>query len=135
MDIIKWRDSYETGIKSMDTQHHNIIELINKLYKVIRNSESAEVIEEVFSEMAQYAEKHLKEEEALLKKNGYQGFDEHLALHQAYQEKLNNLMTNSKQEKDATVQDTYIFLRQWWVEHIMAEDHKYGEFLESKGVD
>lgn len=135
MDIIKWRDSYETGIKSMDTQHHNLIELINKLYKVIRNKESPGVIEEVLREMTQYAEKHLQEEEGLLKSNGYQDFDEHLALHKEYMEKLEKLITESKQEKDATVQKTYTFLRQWWVEHIMVEDKKYGGFLKLKGVD
>jgi len=31
MDIIKWRNSYETGIAEMDNEHRQLIQLINQL--------------------------------------------------------------------------------------------------------
>lgn len=44
-------------------------------------------------------------------------------------------MDESKNDQEAALQDTYNFLRQWWMGHIVAEDQKYGEFLKSKGID
>lgn len=134
MDIIRWRESYEIGIGSMDMQHRKIIELINKLYKVIRKEEPSGSIEEILDEMAKYAEKHLKEEEAILKTNDYPELANHIAAHQRYLDRLKTLMPDSKKEKEAAAKDVYVFLRHWWVEHIVAEDRKYGDFLRSKGV-
>ena len=132
MDLIRWRKSYETGIDTMDVQHQILIELINILYKVIRKEKSSEVINEVLSEMTKYAENHLLKEEALLAANGYPDLDNHMDIHQGYLDKLKTLMAESKKEDQAT--DTYLFLRQWWMGHIVAVDKKYGEFLQSKGV-
>lgn len=135
MDIIKWRESYETGISSMDMQHKKLIELINKLYRVIRKEESSDSIEEILGEMNKYAAKHLKEEEAILKANDYPDYTNHISIHQNYLDKLETLMAAAKKENEAAVNDTYAFLRQWWMGHIVAEDQKYGEFLKSKGVN
>ncbi|MBE0582777.1 MAG: hemerythrin family protein [Desulfofustis sp.] len=134
MDIIKWRKDYETGIDSMDVQHQKLIELINKLYKVIRKEESSASIKEVLNEMTKYAEQHLQDEEAMLKTNDYPDFASHSASHQGYRDKLKTLLAESKNEEDAAVKETYAFLRQWWKGHIVAEDQKYGEFLKAKGV-
>lgn len=135
MDIIKWRESYQTGIKSMDEQHQKLIELINKLYRVIRKEESSDSIKEVLDEMNKYAAKHLKEEEAILRTNDYPDYANHIATHQNYLDKLEKLMAEAKEENEAAVNDTYVFLRQWWMGHIVAEDQKYGDFLKSKGVN
>lgn len=134
MDIIKWRKSYETGIDSMDRQHEKLIELINKLYKAMGKRDSGESIKEVLVEMTKYSEKHLKEEEILLETHGYPDYASHTAIHRSYREKLETLMSESKKDNDAAVKKTYAFLRHWWMDHIVAEDQKYGEFLTSKGV-
>jgi len=135
MDIIKWRDSYETGIRSIDMQHQKLIELINDLYKVLRNEKSNELIEEVLIELTTYAEKHLQEEEGVLEDHGYKEYENHIAIHQSYRDKLASLIAESKKNHDEAVKNTYVFLRQWWMGHIVAEDKKYGEFLKSKGVE
>ena len=135
MDLIKWRESYETGIHSMDMQHQKLIELINDLYKVLRKEKSNELIEDVLVEMTTYAEKHLQVEEGILEANGYPDVASHVTIHQSYRDQLTTLMAESKQDHEAAVKNTYAFLRQWWMGHIVAEDKKYGEFLKSKGVE
>ncbi len=135
MDIIKWRESYETGIGSMDQQHRKLIELINRLYKIIRKKESVESIHEIMGEMTKYSENHLQEEEGILKSNGYPDFASHVAIHQDYLDKMKTLLAASEEDIESSVQETYAFLRHWWMDHIISEDKKYGEFLKSKGVD
>lgn len=129
MDIVKWRDSYNTEIESMDLQHKTIIEIINKLYNEIRNEESGSSIDEIMEEMINYAEDHLQKEEHLLETNEYPDFANHIAIHQLYRDKLKSLTEKSKKGDDATARDIYLFLRRWWTQHIMTEDQKYSEFI------
>ncbi len=135
MDLIKWRGSYETGIRSMDTQHQKLIELINQLYKVLREQEPSSSIEGVLLEMTTYADEHLRIEEGLLTTNWYPDLANHIAIHQTYRDRLTALTEESVRKSATAAQDTYTFLRQWWMEHIVTEDKKYGEFLKSKGVE
>ena len=132
MAIFKWRESYETGVSAMDGQHRKLIELINKIYTVMRDKESQSAINDVLKEMNTYAEHHFQEEETLLKEKNYAEYDNHVALHQSYREKLTLLMDDSETGEKDRVQEIYTFLRQWWMEHIIGEDKLYGEFLTSE---
>ncbi len=40
MALIKWRDSYATGIPEMDDEHREIIDIINTLYEMIRDKKN-----------------------------------------------------------------------------------------------
>ncbi len=130
MAIFKWRESYETGVSTMDEQHQKLIELINKLYSALRDKESQTAIQDVLDEMNTYAEQHFEQEEVLLKEKDYPEYESHAAAHQSYRDKLKVLIENSEKE-EAQVQEVYTFLRQWWMEHIVGEDKKYGEFIDS----
>ncbi len=130
MAIFKWRESYETGVSTMDEQHQKLIELINNLYSALRDKESQTAIQDVLDEMNTYAEQHFEQEEVLLKEKDYPEYESHAASHQSYRDKLKVLIENSEKE-EAQVQEVYTFLRQWWMEHIVGEDKKYGEFIDS----
>lgn len=130
MDIIKWRSSYETGVEEMDMQHKKLIDLINILYRVMRNKESVAVVEGVINEMADYAGVHFRDEEAMLKAIGYPQYDEHISRHRAYRSQMENLMGNYEEDPENTVKEIYAFLRQWWIEHIIEEDKLYGTAIQ-----
>lgn len=130
MNVVKWRESFSIGVESMDVQHKTIIDLINKLYGEIRSEDSAGTLHTVLEEMTKYAEKHLQEEEALLQEINYPKSEEHLAMHQLYRDKIAIFLEAVRAGDDTAIRNTYVFLRQWWTDHIMIEDKKYGEFIE-----
>ena len=134
METIKWRETFETGISSMDEQHQELFALINKLYKVIRNHESNDAVTDVLAEMNNYTERHLLEEEALLEEYGYADLASHKELHQSYRDRVKVLLNDARDGNEDTLHETYRFLRQWWMNHIVKEDKKYTDFLESKGA-
>ena len=73
MDILKWREGYETGISTMDEQHRVLIGLINNLYRIIRDKKGYDQLREVLQEMSKYGETHLQAEEELLGQHEYPG--------------------------------------------------------------
>lgn len=131
MEIVKWRASYTVGVEEIDTQHKVAIELINKLYTMIRAEKSDIVIDEILDEMAKYADQHFQDEERLLEESNFPDLIEHKKQHQLYKDKLNILTA----KEETAITDTYTFLRQWWTDHIMNDDKQYSDFLaQQKGL-
>lgn len=127
MDILKWRQSYETGVEEMDEQHKKLIDLINTMYRVMRGKHEASAVDGVLEEMAEYAGVHFKAEEAMLKSLDFKEYQDHVALHQEYQLRMEELMAEHSREPEKAEKNIYTFLRKWWLEHIVQEDTLYGK--------
>jgi hemerythrin-like metal-binding protein len=134
MDILKWRTSYETGIPSMDAQHQRLISLVNQMYGIIRDHEGHAALDAILGEMSNYAEKHLKDEEALLRQHNYPGLNEQEVDHGKYFEQIKTLYSELGKDREEAAKKIYAFLRSWWISHIVGLDKKYGPFLQEKGV-
>ncbi|SHO49407.1 bacteriohemerythrin [Desulfopila aestuarii] len=134
MDIIKWRDSYETGIAEMDNQHRQLIQLINQLYGIIKEKDGFESVDAILQEMANYAEHHLRDEEKLLEEHGFPGLADQQKSHRNYFMKMDELQEAMEKDGRDAAQEIYVFLRQWWINHIVLEDKEYGPYLRGKGL-
>lgn len=138
MALIKWRSSYATGISPMDEQHKKIIELINKLYTILREDKDHETLTAILEDMDSYAIVHLRMEEDLLIKYNYPDTLEHREKHLEYLTAIKELTTKLDQQdgdKKKLAQEIYKYLRDWWLDHIVEIDTKYGPFLKDKGVE
>ena len=58
MPLIKWRDSYATGIKEMDDEHREIIDIINTLYEMIRDKKNYDELKNVYERLYNYSLNH-----------------------------------------------------------------------------
>lgn len=134
MDIIKWRETYETGIEQMDSQHKQLIQLVNQLYGIIRDKKGFEAVDTILGQMEQYATNHLHDEEKLLEEHAYPGLAAQQQSHQSYFATMEQLLGARAGDRQAAAQAIYIFLRQWWLNHIVQEDRDYGEYLRKKGL-
>ena len=53
MAILKWKDSYSVGIKSLDQQHRRLLELINKLSGIDPETKDKKKIFSVLNALAE----------------------------------------------------------------------------------
>ncbi len=134
MEILKWRKSYETGISQMDEQHKKLIQLVNQLYKMLREKDGIDELDAILQEMSDYAEQHLRDEEHLLETHAYPDIGKQKNSHNEYHETMDQLLLEMETDKHLAAQKIYGFLRKWWIDHIVGEDKEYGEFLREKGV-
>lgn len=134
MDIIKWRESYKTGIVDMDNHHRQLIKLINQLYEIVRDNTGYESVDAILHEMANYADYHFRAEENLLEQHDFPGLEEQRKSHGHYLSQIDELRKNFDKNNRESVQNIYVFLRNWLINHIVLEDKKYGTFLWGKGV-
>lgn len=132
MAVIRWRDTYDTGVEAVDLEHRKLVELIEAMHTSIRDNEPKGTVEQVINEIVEYTQDHFKNEESLMQNEQYPELDEHKIEHRtlieevaAFKERLLNNFPDGRQ-------DFYRFLREWLINHILDSDKKFGAYVSAK---
>lgn len=133
MHKIIWSDALSVGVHELDTQHQQIIALINEWMDCGHEDFTPEVFQELLSQAMDTLIKHLIFEESLLLEHGYPDIAAHSAVHGQHITKVSDL---SLQVVNGDISPCEIvkYLRNWWIQHIRNEDMQYRSFLAAKGV-
>jgi len=131
MDKIDWNDSFSVGVDEMDGQHKVLIEMINDLIDCATAETEAGELSYMVVRMMNYSLQHLNREEELLKMAGYAELEEHLKLHNDYRLNVENLCSADNFGITPVAPALLEYLANWWTDHILVEDKKYTECLNS----
>ncbi len=134
-DFLKWEESYNTGIASIDTQHKVIIKILNELHDVVLVNREENKLSDILNELVQYTIYHFDEEEKLMHKYGFIEVKQHKEEHQMFIEKMGSLEEKLAQGHPFIVFDLIEFLKDWLIEHIMDVDQRYVSFFKENGMD
>ncbi len=134
MAFIKWNDNYSVKVSEVDNQHKKLIGLVNQLYDAMRAGKGREALEPVLTELVNYTAYHFSTEEQLFRDHGYPDFEKHKKIHDDLTRKARDLKKTFDQGNKMITIDVMLFLSNWWNIHILEEDKKYSDFLNSKGV-
>lgn len=131
IDIFPWNENFETGIESVDNEHKQLVNLLNKLANTLKNNEELE-ISKAFNELALYANYHFTSEEKVWEK--YLKDDElvtnHRSNHDAFLPKVLELKEEDKEkELSIVVEDILKFLVRWLAFHIIGEDKRLARII------
>jgi hemerythrin len=132
--MFEWKDSYSTGIHSVDAQHRNLFAVAEELYTAMSNGQGRAAVGRTLDRLVQYTASHFAHEERLMRLHDYP----ELVAHKAEHDKLTGQVLLFKADYRAgkvtmTVQ-LLQFLRDWLQNHIMGSDLKYAPFLRDKAV-
>lgn len=134
MAYIDWNESYSVGIKAMDDQHKELVNMINQLHEAMKTGQASKEAPAILKRLVDYTHSHFDAEEKLLIKETYPGLLNHQKMHK-------DLIAQVEQyQKDLATKSLTIgvkmseFLKDWLTTHITVEDKKYGKYLNAKGV-
>ena len=133
MAVIKWRDSYNTGIDTVDEEHKKLVDLIEAMYTSIRDKEPKEAVEKVLTEIVEYTQIHFNNEEALMEEKEYPALEAHKTEHQSLIDEVGEYKERLLADFPDGRQELYRFLREWLVSHIMDSDKAFGVYASEKG--
>jgi hemerythrin-like metal-binding protein len=134
MPLIQWNDKYNVGVRTLDGQHRQLIDIINDLHEAMFKGQAKEVQAGLLQRLGQYAAEHLNTEERMLSSNGYPDFVQHKAQHDNYIAKVRELEKQVGTGKLSLGVTLLPFLKDWWTGHIMKTDQQYAPFFKQKGV-
>jgi hemerythrin len=133
MTVIKWRDSYNTGVEQCDREHHKLVELIDMMYTAIRDNSGKEVTQKACSDVLAYAQHHFANEEQAMREAKYPELEDHIAEHVRLKNEAMKFQTIIDNNFPEGANEFYRFLRKWLVDHIEGCDMKYGPYLKTSG--
>ena len=134
MPIATWRDEYNINVEDIDTQHKEMLELVNKLHASVEACIDKNELKEMLIELADFTRMHFSTEEKYMKKHDYPGLKKHHKEHKVLLKHMSDLVRMVSSGKYPTFYSDYDVSSDWALIHIFDSDKKLGEFLNSKGI-
>ncbi|MHC4222495.1 MAG: bacteriohemerythrin [Planctomycetota bacterium] len=135
MEKIEWDPSFSVGVKLLDTQHKQIIEMVNRLISDADTTVRSETVSELLTRLTKYANEHFQTEERLLREHGYPDLARHEERHKAFRKQVVDLCQDAMAHVDSVPEELLRFLKDWWTEHILKSDLECRSFFEERGID
>lgn len=120
-----WTKDFETGLPTVDEQHHRLVDLINQFSdSLINQTLSEKESTALFEKLKDYTHYHFNEEEALMRACGLHpdALVQHKQIHGSFISQLLLLKTQFDRESTHECQAVLDFLYQWLGHHILGED-------------
>ncbi len=129
MLLLSWDETFSVGVAQIDDQHRQLIDLINKIHTARADGNESAVIRRVIFQLFKYATHHFSEEESLMRDNNYPDFQTHYKEHEFFISRLDAIATHFGQGEIQVAGETFRFLVDWLLDHILTVDKKLGRFL------
>ena len=128
---LNWDNTLATGIDSIDNQHKELFNRINKLFLSIKEGEAKDDMMKTLDFLEEYVLKHFTEEEMIQKKNNYPKYNMQHEQHEGFKNQLKKLRENfeSKGTSSLLVLNVQREMSNWWTKHIITLDKDLGKFL------
>jgi hemerythrin len=131
--FFKWSNDYSVSIPEIDEQHHELINILNRLFVAVSKREGHKVIAGIFDALLVYTQTHFTLEERLMKEANYPGFEAHKEEHWKLIAQLDDLGRKFMVEDKPIYFEMLSFLRTWLKEHILGCDIEYSAALQKVG--
>jgi len=134
MELIEWSSGLSVGIAKIDEQHVQLIQLMGDLDDAIRKNETADMIEDLLTNLFNYAQNHFATEEDLFRKHKYPEMALHELEHQRFIAKAFAFKEKLHARRPGLSLELLTFLSSWVLNHIELTDKRYSKHLNDCGV-
>ncbi|WP_432455655.1 MULTISPECIES: GGDEF domain-containing protein [unclassified Agarivorans] len=137
MEPFRWTSDFETGLEEIDKQHHQLIDLINKIGNFLTQKQiSTEELRPFTVELNHYVVEHFQEEEQLMTLCRVDPRHKkiHITAHREFLDEINKFEHLDNSNQHAQVKQLLDYLIQWLAYHILGIDQelaKQVQYIES----
>ncbi|ADE11539.1 histidine kinase [Sideroxydans lithotrophicus ES-1] len=124
-----WDDKFNTGVETVDEQHHKLVDLINQLGAISTHQSGTNELDDILNELASYTAYHFSVEEKLMKQSGVDAAhqDAHLKAHQHFTAQVllaAKILMDGADVSSQMVPSLLKYLTNWLVQHILGADKR-----------
>jgi len=131
-NLVTWSATYSVGIKLIDDQHKELLNLVNDMYNHVNNDdEEAEraYFKGVIKQVVDYVKIHFATEEKIMKKTKFQGYIGHKKVHDSFIMNVVDIINQFDEGKRLPLISFTHFIKDWILTHIAIMDKQYFEYL------
>lgn len=135
MSTLEWQDRYSVGIDEIDSDHHEIISIINQLDEIMSSGKARDGLSSIMERLVDYTRGHFRREEALMAQYQYPDIDRHRETHNKFIAEFDKIQAALARGNYAISISLFSLLRNWLIDHIMVVDRDLGKHINhSKSV-
>ncbi len=132
---IQWSAQLATGIRTIDLQHEELVEIINDFDRARTDGDTADNVDRLLERLSAYVLFHFGTEEALL--DGNPRLAQHAATHRrehcTFSERVAAFKGAAADDRAAVMAQLGDYLANWIVAHIMHTDQEMARLLGAQG--
>ncbi|WP_186453886.1 bacteriohemerythrin [Denitratisoma sp. DHT3] len=127
---LSWKPEMAVGIRAIDLQHQELIEIINGLEATLKLGDDA-LLEPLLQRLLSYVVFHFEVEESMMRaKSAYAKHAElHIREHSHFVNQLRSLHATDRAERRRGVEGMLDYLKYWVVNHIQKTDRDLATLL------
>jgi hemerythrin len=126
METFHWNRQFETGLESVDQQHHSLVDLINRFSTSLGEGVAVdpEELEHIYGELASYAKTHFQDEQQLMQQEGVdpRHQEAHAREHDSFLLDVTRIHGGADQSLVTEARPLLNFLTYWLAYHILGMD-------------
>lgn len=130
---INWGSQLETGVRAIDLQHEELIEILNDLDAACAGNGSGNptLLEDVLSRLNTYILFHFGTEEALMADlhQAASHVEAHMQQHRAFVAYIAGMRETAQQDGPAALVSLLTYLQEWLIQHILQTDRTLAGLL------
>lgn len=124
MALLEWRDEFSIGIASVDFEHRELIEFINKMHEHLEQGDSEFTAADFLGELYSMISAHFALEEQTMRQHGYDQFAEHKDDHERLLEEIRDFMDGCEADVAFDDKDLGSRLNIWFSGHFNDMDSR-----------
>lgn len=132
MNSISWKSEYDIGIREIDEQHRKLVDMLVELQQAVMSEDCDGDIGARLMTFVKLIKTHLHDEESLMRRISFSGYEEHKRQHEHLIEQFVLLLQRLRSGDDLTPADLVEFMRRWLIDHIVEEDAEIGKELHAR---
>jgi hemerythrin len=134
MALITWSGKYSVGVKNLDDQHKEVINLLNELHAAMLKGQAQSVAGDLLPKIQRHAREHFSAEERLMESTKFPGLAEQRTEHSALLAKIEDYAARHKRGDSSVYLELLNFMRDWMTNHMQKVDKKYTTWMNEHGV-
>ena len=125
--LIDWSNTYACGIKLLDEQHRNLVNMVNDMFIHVTGNEEEEraYFNKISQEAVKYIRIHFTTEEKIMLATKFSGYAEHKTVHDIFITTVAKIISESTTGKRFSLYYFTKFLKDWIISHIGLMDKLY----------
>lgn len=131
MPLAHWSPNLSVGAEELDSDHQELIELLNRLDGEVESSAGHDAIGRTLDELIARTETHFRREEEIMAQEDYPEAEHHGKIHQALAEEIQQFRSEFAGGMEIGPEITE-FIKRWLISHIMESDKHLGGYLEGR---
>ncbi|MFC1489885.1 bacteriohemerythrin [Candidatus Latescibacterota bacterium] len=134
MPYLDWDENLRVNIPTIDDQHLKLFEMINNLHIIVKSGQGDKALKPLIYSLVKYVNNHFADEEKWMNKYDYPEIEKHKEEHMKYISNIKDFIKKYENNSPLLARDILISLANWYREHIIKIDKKFGAYLNAKNI-